>query len=198
MSTPPLHFELRRFGQVLATRQQGQEVARSLATDAADERDVVLDFGDVAALTPPFLDELFDAIRARLNRYEGATTVLATNLDDDLIDSIELVLEKRGFPLAWQEEDEVKLIAAAPHLRETLAAAAEAQEFTASDLAARLNLQPTTVNQRLAALLESGAVARTREPSKRGVRYRYRTPCVHAAKHTRRGRTRVSRATLSS
>jgi predicted transcriptional regulator len=84
-------------------------------------------------------------------------------------------------------------------LRETLRAAAEAQEFTASDLAARLNLQPTTVNQRLAALLASGAVARTRDQAERGVRYRYRTPASVGCRGPRPRRPRrVARAKLAS
>ena len=162
-------------------------------------RDVVLDFKDVIALTPPFLDELFDSVKTMLSRHSGSTTVVATNLDDDLLDSIELVLEKRGSPLAWAHEDEIRLLAAAPHLRETLEAAAQSREFTATDLAERLKLQPTTVNQRLAALLEAGAVAREREPSERGVRYRYRAADVgqgSGAKSKRGGG--VSRATLPS
>jgi DNA-binding transcriptional ArsR family regulator len=193
MTTAPLHFELRRFGQVLATRRHGQEVARALVDEVSRERDVVLDFKDVAALTPPFLDELFAAVKSMLNRNDGRTTVVATNLDDDLLDSIELVLEKRGSPLAWQQEDVVHLLAGAPHLRDTLEAAAQTPEFTAADLAERLKLQPTTVNQRLVALLDAGAVARVREPSDRGVRYRYRTPGAG----TKAKRPNVSRATLT-
>jgi DNA-binding transcriptional ArsR family regulator len=197
MTTTPLHFELRQFGQVLATRRHGQEVARALTDEASRESDIVLDFKDVVALTPPFLDELFDAVKSMLNRHGGRTTVVATNLDDDLLDSIELVLEKRGFPLVWQQEDEVHLLAGAPHLRETLEAAAATQEFTAADLAERLKLQPTTVNQRLVALLEAGAVARIREPSDRGVRYRYRTPSPGSGPKAKPKRARVSRATLT-
>ena len=156
-----------------------------MADQTRKECDIVLDFNDVAAVTPPFLDELFESVRGILKRNEGSTTVIATNLDDDLIDSIEVVLEKRGFPLAWQDQDRLELLAAAPHLRTTLEAAAEAQEFTATDLAARLRLQPTTVNQRLVALLEAGVVAREREPSERGIKYRYRTPQTSARKIVR-------------
>jgi len=172
-------------------------VARALSDEAAPERDIVLDFKDVEALTPPFLDELFAALKSFLARHEGRTTVVAVNLDDDLLDSIELVLEKRGFPLAWQQEDEVHLLAAAPHLRETLEAASASAEFTAADLAERLKLQPTTVNQRLVALLEAGAVARVRDPSERGVRYRYRTARNDPAAESKPQKARVSRATLA-
>jgi DNA-binding transcriptional ArsR family regulator len=198
MTNPPLHFELRQFGQVLATRRHGQDVARALAEHTARDRDVVLDFKDVVALTPPFLDAFFDAVTSMLSRHGGSTTVVATNLDDDLMDSIELVLEKRGSPLAWQQQDEVRLLAAAPHLRETLEAAAQTPEFTAADLAGRLNLRATTVNQRLMTLLEAGAVARQRDVSERGVRYRYRTPRGAASPGAGATRSRVTRATLTS
>ena len=69
---------------------------------------------------------------------------------------------------------------AAPHLIETLQAAVDlGGEFTVPDLADYLDLPANTVNQRLADLLESGAVGRERDlDAERGKRYRYHTPAT--------------------
>ena len=89
--------------------------------------------------------------------------------------------------LAYFKRDEIDLLNAPPHLVETLkAAAALGGEFTVPQLADAMSVKTNALNQRLATLLEAGAVARERDVNaERGVRYRYWTPPKQFAKPER-------------
>lgn len=104
--------------------------------------------------------------------------VVATHMVEDVTDSFAYILERHRHSLAYIRDDDVDLLNAPPHLVETLRAAVElGGEFTVPELADALSVKTNAVNQRLASLLDAGAVARERDlQAERGVRYRYRTP----------------------
>ena len=106
--------------------------------------------------------------------------VLATNMNEDVAETLTLVLERRRQSLAYQCGDIVELLnELAPHLVETLREAQRLQRFTVTELAEKLKLKPNTLHGRLKRLLESGAIARERDTdAHRGIRHRYRVVTV--------------------
>jgi DNA-binding MarR family transcriptional regulator len=173
--TDTLHFYLRNHGPVLANRRRGREVAERLRELAANRRDVILDFEDVDAVTPPFIQELLDAVQS-LIRADGRL-VIAANMNEDAAETFTMVLERRKATLAYRQGDDVELLnEVAPHLGELLREAQELQKgFTVTELAEKLGIAPNTLHGRLRPLLESGAAARERDRgAERGVRHRYR------------------------
>jgi DNA-binding MarR family transcriptional regulator len=177
MSGDVLHYHLRDLGTVLANRRRGREAADRLRDLAQGGQDIVLDFEGVEAVTPPFVQELLDAMQAVLagDRDSGRLAIVA-NPNEDVIETFSLVLERRKKTLAYRIGDRTELLyETAPHLLELLREAQKLRTFTASDLADRLDVRPNTVHQRLKPLLESGAIGRERDrEAKRGVRHVYR------------------------
>lgn len=164
---------------LLLTRSEGRQVATRLRRRVVEPRPLVLDFGGVKAATPSFLDELCGEIDLLLRRHrDDGMLVVATHMDDEVTDSFIYILERHRHSLAYFRGDDIDLLNAPPHLVETLRAAVElGGEFTVPELADALSVKTNAVNQRLASLLEAGAVARERDlQAERGVRYRYRTP----------------------
>lgn len=170
-----LHFRLRDHGAVLASRRRGRDVAQHLRELGGEPSDVILDFQGVEASTPPFLQELLDAVQAIIGRDpDWGRLVIAANLNDDIAETLALVLERRKATLAYRVGDQVELLQAAPHLAETLREAQKLKSFTVNDLAEQLDLKPTAVHQRLKALLASGAVAREDGEARHGRGHRFR------------------------
>ena len=167
-----LHFYLSDHGSVLASRQRGRQTAGHLRDVAGDPADLILDFKDVEAVTPPFLQELLDAVQSIIKLGDGRLVVVA-NLNDDVAETLSLVLEQRKETLAFRRGGDVELLKPDQHLVETLREAQSLKRFTAGDLAARLDINPTAVHQRLQPLLAGGVVARDRDaPATRGRRSR--------------------------
>jgi DNA-binding MarR family transcriptional regulator len=172
--------------QLLLSRTQGREVAAKLRSRIVEPVPLVLDFSGIDAATPSFLDEICNEIDVALRRFrDDGMLVVATAMVEDVTDSFIYVLERHRHSLAYFKGDDVDLLNASPHLVETLKAAVElGGEFTVPELAHRLDMNRNALNQRLANLLEAGAVARERDDkAERGVRYRYRAPTarlVHA------------------
>src|SRR4051812_42194684 len=111
----PVHFRLRtQGGRVLANRRKGREVALKLSDQPQKPADVVLDFAGVDAATVPFLDELCDEISRNLRRFrDQGMLVVATNLDEDMAESLELVLERHKRTLAYRHDSRIDLLNAA-------------------------------------------------------------------------------------
>jgi DNA-binding MarR family transcriptional regulator len=171
---------------VLLTRSEGRQVAEKLRRRVVEPHPLVLDFSGIKAATPSFLDEVCGEIDLLLRRYrDDGMLVVATHMVEDVTESLIYVLERHRHSLAYFRGDDIDLLNAPPHLVETLRAAVElGGEFTVPELAEALSVKTNALNQRLASLLEAGAVARERDlRAERGVRYRYRTPSkqlVHA------------------
>lgn len=170
-----LHFHLRDHGPVLVNRRRGREVADRLRDLSEDRGDVILDFDDVDAVTPPFVQELLDAVQSVV-RGDGRL-VVAANMNDDVAETLSLVLERRKATLAYHRRDQVELMnEVAPHLGQLLREAQRLRRpFTVTELAERIGVAPNTLHGRLKPLLESGAAARERDvDAPRGIRHRYR------------------------
>lgn len=147
-------------GKVLGTRTLGREVAERLRERAVDgDADLFVDFTGVQVASSPFLDEVARALRA-WNIDHPEQFVVLINLNDDVQDTLTLVLERLGMMLVASEEGTLKLIGGKAHLTTTLKAAQELEVFTAAELADQLELKLPNLHQRLAALQEAGAVVR--------------------------------------
>jgi DNA-binding MarR family transcriptional regulator len=178
MSVKPVQFELAAHGRVLATRNAGRRVATHLSGAIEQEPAVMVSFADVEAVTPPFLDELLRVVRGVLSAERDGRMVAVTHLDDDLRETLQLVLDRSKMSLAELREGRLELLTAVPHLAETLDAAQDlgTEYFTAPQLADRLELKLPNANQRLTQLVQAGALAREPDPdAARGRRYRYST-----------------------
>jgi hypothetical protein len=163
----------------LLTRSEGRHIASKLRRRVTDPGLLILDFGGIKAATPSFLDELCSEMDLLLRRSrDDGMLAVATHLGLDVSESFEYVLERHRHSLAYIRGDDIDLLNAPPHLVQTLRAAVElGGEFTVPELAEALSVKTNAVNQRLASLLDAGAVARERDlRAERGVRYRYRTP----------------------
>lgn len=175
-----LHFRLVDEGNVLGTRADGVRAAQKLRSLYADQSAIVLDFDDVDAASIPYLSELLAAIAEILvqTRNIGRPVVAVANVGDDVVVELQAVLERRKATIAVLRGSGVELLSGAPHLEETLREAqALPATFTTNQLAERLAINVTSLNERLSTLVEAGVLARERDPSaKRGKRYLYRLP----------------------
>lgn len=151
---------LRAHGRVLGTRKLGSELATALRERvAATEGVVLVDFDGVDVASSPVLDEIACALRAAIRDNPGRFVVL-TNLNEDVYDTLLLVVERRDMSLAMLRDDELRLIGGRRHLDETLTGAQELGKFTAAQLADRLELKLPNLHQRLVRLQAAGAVTR--------------------------------------
>lgn len=183
MSVKPVHFALADHGRVLATRNAGRKVAARLSELIEEQPSIVLNFTGVEAVTPPFLDELLRVMRGALSTQRDGRVIVVTQLDDDVRETLQLILDRHKVSLAEIRDGRVELLTSVPHLAETLEAAQDlgTEYFTAPQLAESLALKLPNANQRLGQLVQAGAIARERDPdAERGKRYRYSTPQADA------------------
>lgn len=164
MSVKPEVVALRAHGRVLGTRELGRELAALLRDRVASAKSTVLvDFDQVEIASSPLLDEVACALRAAIADHSGRCVVLA-NLNEDVCDTLLLVLERRDMSLAVLGDDQLQLIGGRQHLEETLRSAQELGQFTAAQLAERLKIKLPNLHQRLTQLQAAGAVTRV-EPA---------------------------------
>jgi hypothetical protein len=151
-------------GKVLGTRVLGREVAEQLRARVDEgHRDLFVDFAGVQVASSPFLDELACMLRAWSADHPDRFVVL-TRLNEDVRDTLVLVLERREMALTELREDKLQLIGGRAHLKQTLGAAQELETFTAAELAVQLELKLPNLHQRLVALQAAGAVVRVHPP----------------------------------
>jgi hypothetical protein len=167
---------LREHGTVLGTRSLGAKVADDIRASDPTAGALILDFSGVRVASSPFLDEIVCAVRSTIvdhpDRY-----VVSAGLNEDVLDTVELVADRRGITLAVLQDEKLRLIGGKQHLEETLAAAQDLSSFTAPHLAERLQLKLPNLHQRLAQLQEAGALTRADDPTaERGRRLMFDTP----------------------
>jgi hypothetical protein len=175
-----INFILCNFSNILATRQQGAQVRELLRERTDNPAHLILNFGGVDAVAPPFLDEFLEEVYGALRRHRDAEMlVLVVGANEDDRETIKMVLEMEQWPgLAYFADGTVDLLSDSPQLVETLRAARQLGEsFTAPQLAAALGLKLPAMNHRLTQLVSAGALARRRDESaERGKRYEYSAP----------------------
>ena len=69
-------ISLARFGSVLSSRATGRQVGAQLA-DELRRASMLVDFTGVEVVTPPFLDEVLNAVHGQLRRGEPAASSLS-------------------------------------------------------------------------------------------------------------------------
>jgi hypothetical protein len=189
MSLKKLQMKLSEQGQVLATRRAGLELGRRVQEVWEDGSALDLDFGGVLAVTPPFLDELFRAVRAELDRAEGSV-VYASAMNEDVYETAKMVLERDRSALVYLDDGEARLITEDGMMAATFAQASGMKmPFTAPELAKGMELTLQNANQRLNALRKVGAVAREKDPDvDRGRRFLYLVASANLHQHRRSAR----------
>ena len=171
-------IQLRRRGKVLGTRALGGEVAEQIRASDPDADALILNFTGVRVASSPFLDELVRATRAAVADHPDRHVVYG-GLDEDVLDTLGLVAERLGATLTVLEGEKLQVLGGRRFLEETLAAAQELGEFTATELAERLELKLPNLHQRLTQLQAAGAITRTDDPTaQRGRRLKFATPDV--------------------
>jgi DNA-binding MarR family transcriptional regulator len=164
-----------RHGAVLATRDLGRAVGREVQDALGDCQRLLLNFAGVDVASPPFLDELVRAVRLLTHGGDSGRILVVVNYNEDVKESLALVLERQKLVMAALENDSIDLLGGTAQLRETLSAARELEVFTAPELADRLRMKLPAVHQRLKTLTDAGAVAREPdETAERGRRHTYR------------------------
>jgi hypothetical protein len=178
----PINFALADHGTVLATRAEGQEVGEQLRRLLVEDASLVLSFKNIRAITPPFFDEVFTTLRMLFaTGTDQRRALVVTGLTDDTRETIEMVLERHKAALVELNGKRIDLITSIPHLAETLAAARELGEFTAPQLAERMDVKIGNLNHRLKTLVDAGALVREPDTTvDRGKRWRYHTPTAPA------------------
>lgn len=175
MSLKVIPYGLAKHGAVLATRELGTAVGRSVQDSLSDGDALVLVFRDVEVASPPFLDELMKAVRAAIDPANGGRFVLLAEYNADVKECLEMVLERQKLVMAGVRRKDVELLGGDDRLKKTLAEARRLGEFTPPALAESLELKLPALHQRLKPLLESGVLVREDDTTaERGVRHKYR------------------------
>lgn len=167
-------LNLREYGHVLSTRERGRAVADRLH-DTLLQSNVVIGFAGVEVATPSFLDELLTRLRGVLHSDQTAIVVVA-GANDDVRESLELVLAHRNMALGALEQGHIRLLGGKKHLQETIEQAEKLGTFKTTELAEALKVKLPNLHQRLKALREAGVVGREPdETAQRGRRDTYTT-----------------------
>jgi hypothetical protein len=171
-------FPLRQYGNVLATRKIGADVAAELRASMEGAEIVIVDFCEIRVASAPFLDELAMGLRAMI--ADSQRFVLLAHLNEDLVDTLELVLQRRDIVLTTiKPGGALQTVGGSRQLEETLAAAQELQTFTAPQLAEQLELKLPNLHQRLNQLRAAGALTKRDDPTaERGRRHLFQTPTL--------------------
>lgn len=167
---------------ILDTREAGDraraDIERAIRAHRSDNV-IALDFSDVRAITVPFADAcLGRLLTERVAGFYEDHPIVLVNANEDVRETIGLALRFRNLvALVLGNGGPPTLLGADEVLEETMNAALELQDFSAIDLALRLNLTPQAANNRLRQLLRNGALARERvNPRTGGREFRYRVP----------------------
>jgi hypothetical protein len=176
MSLRSESYSLRRHGETLGTRALGAEIAAELRSADPRSGTLTVDFEGIRIASSPVLDEIAITLRALIRDFPERH-VLLTHLNDDLKDTLELVVRRRDIALTVFEDDgNLRLIGGSKQLNETLAAAEKLGAFTAPQLAERLKVKLPNLHQRLKQLEAAGALTEADDPTaERGRRLLFTT-----------------------
>ena len=161
MSLRPQTYSLRRHGKVLGTRSLGAEIATALRDSDPRRPGLIVDFEHIRVASSPVLDEIAITLRALIADHPERW-VLLSHLNEDLLDTLELVVDRRNIMLTTVDpHGKLDVLGGTQQLEETLAAAEELGTFTAPELAERLELKLPNLHQRLNQLQAAGALTRS-------------------------------------
>jgi hypothetical protein len=148
-----------------------------------DDQPVLLDFGEVRAVSVPFVDaSLGRLLSGRVAGYYETHPIVVYDANVDVVVTIDAMLRLHHlYALAIGNEAGAVLLGADEVLSTTLEEAVHLRNFNVHQLAERLDLTPQAANNRLRLLLRSGAVQRQRAKPERGHggrEYRYCIPAI--------------------
>jgi len=162
-----MRYEVANWGEFLATRPRGREVREDIQEKLerlASGETLILSFARVDGMTGSFADEC--VAKLLIDRSSGVFAdrgVVIDGASDVIREELELVLSRRKISaVSMRESGEPEVLGERGWLPATLTVAIELRSFSASDLAAKLNLTPQAANNRLKVLVASGAVVRER------------------------------------
>lgn len=162
-----MEYEVAPWGVFLATRDRGRKVREDMEAKLGELPSgdtLVLTFAGVEGITVSFGDECI--AKLIIDRSTGALAdrgVVVEAVNEDVRETLEAVLVRRKISAVCLDQDgHPEILGEREWLPATLDAAMELRSFSASDLAHKLNLTPQAANNRLKALVASGAVVRER------------------------------------
>jgi hypothetical protein len=151
----------------LATRERGRRVLTDVESHLAKVEPgaaLALDFAGVEGITVSFGDEFLAKLllaRAAGDRDDRGLFIEGAN--EDVWETLDTVLERRKISAVGLEvTGRLAILGVRNWLPETLDAAVELRAFSAAALADRLSISPQAANNRLKALVATGAVVRER------------------------------------
>lgn len=176
-----MRFELRQHGTTLGTRARGRELLLQLERRLLARRQdpvLLVDLRGVLVFSHSFGDELFGQLvdRIQRGRYGPGRVVLFHGANEFVGETLDRVLQARGrVAVLSDDEGRGRLIGAAPDsVERTYTALSKLQRATTAELSRRLRVSQQAVNNRLAKLLEAGAVHRHETDRGSGSPYSYR------------------------
>jgi hypothetical protein len=178
VSVNPVIYDLGGHGPVLANRATGRTAGEKAARKWAKSDALIVGFWNVEVASAPFLDELLRALRGALAGGDSQRLLVVSGLNDDVRESLAIVLERRRWAMAELKRDHLELLGGREHLDATLDEAQKLGAFTAPDLAKRLELKLPNLHSRLQQLAEAGAIARAEDSAGRGVTASFKSPDV--------------------
>jgi DNA-binding transcriptional ArsR family regulator len=196
------------FGEVLATREAGEQARHSIEhaiSGLGSGHPVCLDFKDVSAITVPFADECVgQLLSSHLAGYYEDHPLMVTNANEDVRETLAAALRQRRLAvLSITDGSGAELLGGDELLGRTVEAAYEfGRPFAASEIAEKLSVTPQAANNRLKALLRSGALSRVRiVPERGGKEFLYAVPLASKGSKVRsapsgNGRSRRGRSRL--
>lgn len=170
------HFELRFEGMRITrddARRDRAHLERTIGRVAPGDV-IVIDLTAVTVMTVSYADELFGKLIADRLQSETLDRALVVVGSDPVVrETMEVVLERRGVGVLYKDleaDGRVDAIAGPDWFARTVAEANALRDFTANDLASRLELTAQAANYRLKQLAASGAVVRESDAPARGGR----------------------------
>lgn len=161
-----VQYEIAKWGVFLMTRERGRQVREDIEKtlgNLASGDVLALSFAGIEGVTVSFGDE--SLAKLILDRMGGSFVdrgIVITDVNTDVHETLDAVFGRRKVSAVMLTELGEPKILGEPGgwLPATLAVAMELRSFSASELAERLHLTPQAANNRLKALVATGAVAR--------------------------------------
>lgn len=150
---------------VLRTAEKGEELYAEVVRGLRHQlpgTPVALDFSEIRAVTVPFADRsVGQLLSGWLSGYYDEHPLVIYGADEDVRETLAAALSTRRLVALALSGGPPELIGGDIVLQQTVEAARElGEEFSVADLAERLDLSAPATNNRLRALLRSGAIAR--------------------------------------
>jgi hypothetical protein len=170
------------YGRVLASRQVGADLRRDIEHSAehAQEGSLIVGLSGLEIISYSCADEALGKFLAGVKAgvYGHKMTLWLDGGSGDVLETIEAVLERRGLFVLHIAADQPRLVGHVPdYLADTLLAVLASPGARTGELADRIGLAPSALNNRLKLLWVSGVLERESNSVPHGGReFRYQIP----------------------